>query len=457
MSYRPLILGAVLALAIGVARLPCHAQTPTTADAQPGPAPAASFVLRGDAVEDRYRTYEQRLERFYETLTQRLREDAVDLLSKLKSTPPGPVPHGYRVLPRLVADAPVPTQRPRAAPKRYSWPWTEQLIERDVQKLAGSEAALAGLPALPPTERRAACEKLAADYLQLRKSQQVIDAHIQYNRLWQRAIADDKAGYDRQTALSDAVLERQAIADALSATDGAAFETALRGVRGVDPGTPRAALEGELRARESALSGQIHAVTDRITPPSYLRVENPSPHLWIVNVPFYTDIQDTEFVRSFKTAVEEAWRLRDGEDEFRVHLSLSRVSANRLYRQRGDCARRGACVPPRRGEWIDVTAHVALFPDGGGILTTGAVSTHVAAGRGIVLGAQDIAPHVLAHELGHVLGFKDEYFRGYRDLGRDGYEIIEVGTDPDDIMGAPAVGAVQRHHFEKLIDSRSRP
>jgi hypothetical protein len=44
---------------------------------------------------------------------------------------------------------------------------------------------------------------------------------------------------------------------------------------------------------------------------------------------------------------------------------------------------------------------------------------------------------VLAHEFGHVLGLRDAYFRGYRDLGADGYQVMEVVADPDDIMGAP--------------------
>ena len=41
-----------------------------------------------------------------------------------------------------------------------------------------------------------------------------------------------------------------------------------------------------------------------------------------------------------------------------------------------------------------------------------------------------------AHEFGHILGFKDAYFRGYRDLGADGFEVMEVVADVDDIMGA---------------------
>ncbi|HYY25615.1 MAG TPA: hypothetical protein VE689_09005, partial [Candidatus Udaeobacter sp.] len=53
----------------------------------------------------------------------------------------------------------------------------------------------------------------------------------------------------------------------------------------------------------------------------------------------------------------------------------------------------------------------------------------------------------------HILGFKDAYFRGYKDLGKDGFQVMEVVADPDDIMGAAGTGAVLRSHFEKLLEN----
>ncbi len=415
-------------------------------------ASALAYVRRGDVVDARYRACRGRLERFYEALSARVREDAPDSYPKLRATPPKPILHGYQILPKLGPDAPRPTERPRAKSAWYSWPWTERLIERESQKIEGFQAELDRVPALTPAERRAALEMIVAAFPKLAEDQRTIDAHIQYNRLWQRAIADNKPGYDRETALHDAVLERQTILDALSARDDAAFDKAISGIKGIDPAKARDALETDLREREKTVAREIHEVIDRITPPSFLRVEHPAPRRWIVHVPFYTDIEDTEFVRSLKTDVESVWRLRDGDDEFSVQLSITYVSPARLYRERPECGDHdhAACIPPRKGDRIDVNRHVALFPSGGAMLTTGAISTHVT-GRAIALGPHNIAPHVLAHEFGHILGFKDVYFRGYKDLGADGYQVMEVVADPDDIMGAPGTGPVRRDHFEKII------
>ena len=410
------------------------------------------YVRRGDEVEARYRAYRDRLQHLYEVLFARAKRDAPALFPTLEAASPKPVLHGYQILPKLVPDAPPPSERPRAKSSWYSWPWTEQLIDRDRQKLDRLEAELDRLATLTATERKAAYEKMVADYRQLAQSQRMIDAHIQYNRLWQPAIANDKPGYDRQTALHNAVLERQAILDALSAPDEAAFHKALSGLTGIDGEKARDAVETELREREKALARAIHEATDHITPPPFLHIEHPTPHRWIVHVPFYTDIEDSEFIRSFKTAIESVWQLRDGDHEFAVQLSIIYVSATRLYRERPECGGNGpsACLPPQKGEQPNLTAHVALFPKDGAVLTTGAISTHVT-GRVIALGPHDLAPHVLAHEFGHILGFKDVYFRGYQDLGADGYQVMEVVAEPEDIMGAPGNGRVLRHHFARII------
>ncbi len=404
--------------------------------------PAPAYLQSGDEVESYNRTYKERLQRFYDKLHALMGTKAASLLPQLEAAKPKPVHVGYQILPQLTPDAPPPAQRPRATSSSYSWPWTRQLIDREMQKLTGLEAALDHLATLSESEQAAGYEKLLTEYRPLPAAQRLIDSHIQYNRFWQAAIAHDAPGYQRQTALHNAVLERQAIVDTLNAPDETAFRQAVHAIKDINGNGAREVVERELKERELTLAREIHAATDAITTPFFLRVTHNAPHLWIIQAPFYTDVEDAEFLQSFQTAVESVWRVHDGEDEFRVQLDISTISASQLYEQQ---------PAPSKGEPIDLQAHLAHFPADGAVLTTGAKTTHVTGGRCIALGPHDIAPHTLAHEFGHILGFRDVYFRGYRDLGVDGYQVLEVVADPEDIMGAPGSGPVLRHHFEQLL------
>src|SRR2546426_8571185 len=112
----------------------------------PAESPSSSappYVRRGEQVEARARAYRERLERFHETLSARIGAEAPDLLPKLQAALPDPLPHGYQILPRLVPDSPAPSERPRARSAWYTWPWTEQLIRREIDKIDGLEAGLA--------------------------------------------------------------------------------------------------------------------------------------------------------------------------------------------------------------------------------------------------------------------------------------------------------------------------
>jgi hypothetical protein len=64
---------------------------------------------------------------------------------------------------------------------------------------------------------------------------------------------------------------------------------------------------------------------------------------------------------------------------------------------------------------------------------------------------------VLAHEFGHILGFRDSYVRGYTNLGEHGFQVIEMAADTNDIMAATAHGAVRREHFLKLFGRGAQP
>jgi tetratricopeptide (TPR) repeat protein len=166
-------------------------------------------------------------------------------------------------------------------------------------------------------------------------------------------------------------------------------------------------------------------------------------------VPLYTDIPDAAFVEAFRNAVESMWHVRQGPEEYRVRLDIEVLTPERLY-----CTGKPDCAPPAKGRKIDLEGHAARYPQNGAVLTTGASSLKILAGRALVLGPHDIKPSVFAHEFGHLLGFPDAYFRGYRDLGADGFQVLELVSDHADIMAAAGTGAVLPRHFEALIAAR---
>ena len=43
------------------------------------------------------------------------------------------------------------------------------------------------------------------------------------------------------------------------------------------------------------------------------------------------------------------------------------------------------------------------------------------------------------------------YLRGYKDLGADGFEVMELVSDFSDIMSSPGSGSVLPRHFGALI------
>jgi hypothetical protein len=392
-------------------------------------------ALRGDLTQQRYQIHTKRLHDYYSSLLSALKAGArADLLSIVE--PPENVQYGYQILPKILEIEPPREQRARIV--AYSWPWTDKLIADAIREIEQSTAMLARIPELTQTARWRMYETLAHRYLQFCNQMQNIDAHIQYNRLWQTTIADHRAIYDRETALYSLVIERETIRQLLGWL-GNRSNKSLRQYTWLH--ALRNMVENHVRNREMLLARKIDAATVGIDAPEFIHLER-RPGLWIFHVPFHTDIEDHDLLISLKEKIETVWRLRTLENEFRVQLDFTLISPDRLYIHR---------VIPKPSSKIDLDHHLSLFPRNGAILTTGALTTHVF-GRAIILGPQAISGRILAHEMGHILGFRDNYVRGYKDLGKDGFQIMEVVAEPDDIMGSGDKGAVFAYHFEKIRD-----
>jgi hypothetical protein len=303
------------------------------------------------------------------------------------------------------------------------------MINGDSVKLDKMEQQLEAIAIQRSSTHHSRYDQVVQQYAKLDKNQRLIDRHIKHNNFWQNGIHQDKARYDRQTALHDAVVERQTMQESLKPSL-----------------TPDQAKP--LKARERALTLYITDHRSPEPPASFISLLHPNPSLWILQVPLFSDIQDLRFLQGCKAAIEKRWHVVDGDEEFRVEVLLTTLNPVDLYDPE---------PPPAHGTHIDLRAHMARFPAEGGVLTTGAKSTHAMPRRSIALGPQNLSTNTIAHEFGHILGFDDRYFRGYRDLGSDGYEILEVVPDYEDIMAAPGFGRVLRSHFELILAGLPSP
>jgi hypothetical protein len=242
---------------------------------------------------------------------------------------------------------------------------------------------------------------LVGEYHVLVANQGTIDQHVQYNRFWQRSVEENREKFDRLDELYDLM------------TAG-------------DPETTSA----------------IRDVLGHPAVPSFVTLRNDAGSV-VVQLPIWTDIEDRAYIGRIEAIAEREWQALDRGKQYRLDVLFRVVAPASLY---------GSGTSPRRGDHLDLGRHVELFDDDGAVLTTGAESTHALVGRAVLLGAGTVTSRIIAHEVGHLLGFPDGYVRGYEDLGDQGFEIREVTSEFDDIMTAPHSGGVRATHFELIVE-----
>ena len=363
-----------------------------------------AYVREGNRVEQQFHGYRDRLTQFFEELRSAIQreaspEEAAALLRQLEKAPPPVGVFGYKMLPRIL-DIPQPPTPIRSF--SYSWPITESYIRGEESKLDRAKSDLVRLAAVTREGKPARLSELVNQYRELIRNQGTVDQYIDYNRFWQRSIAEDRKQYERMTQVYLA-----------------------------------------LKSGNPDTAATIREVLGKPKTPSFIRMRRMGSNQVVLQVRVYTDIDDDAYLRQVRRIVEETWRAEDGGTRYSVELDLRKVPAAELYRGR---------AVPSNGEHIDIEKHVSRFPTDGGVLTTGAEFTHGSVGRYVALGPGDLAPKTLAHEFGHIFGFNDGYVRGYSDLGERGFEILELTAFFDDIMSAPREGRVQATHFKLLME-----
>jgi hypothetical protein len=343
------------------------------------------------------------------------RREAPDLLARLDDTR-RPSVVGYQRLPRIVPDAP-PRPPEKPAVRSFSWAWSDTLYTRQSDVVGRIEGELKALPSRPTAARRAALQDLIAEYGRVADAIHAIDADVGYNWFWQREIAANRRQFDAATRLVDAAV---------------------------------AAIE-----QDAPLPEEIRSAMTPAARPPFVKVTTPTPGTHVLMVAITTDIVDRGFIERFKAAVESHWTVSDGDERYAVRVDVATIAPGALYCG-APASSAPACAPPAPGAQLDVEAHAARFPRDRAVLTTGASTLHVRRGRTLALTPFDVAPRALAHEVGHLLGFPDAYLRGYRDLGAEGFRVLELIPDMTDIMAAPGFGDVDARHFRQLIAAAPR-
>ena len=183
------------------------------------------------------------------------------------------------------------------------------------------------------------------------------------------------------------------------------------------------------KAPPETLEGQKSA--ERLFRPDYLPHDLKPWAGQTVWLPVVTDIEDAKFLKEVDEALEIHWNRSPWAKRTRVRFQIHwRKAPQDLAFAMGA---------------ISLTQRLTKFPAGPAVLTTGGLTTHVH-GRHLILGPGRITRRVLAHELGHLMGFGDCYSRSLESEGPFGVALLEWTNPrfPDELMCNDRIGVVNQ-------------
>lgn len=365
----------------------------------------ASWEPALDWCDARLGEFRNDLQAAHAILLTRAEQESPALLARLRDQKPVKRREGYGLLPKLnrdLAHLDVPLQRNWF---RIEWLSTNFVSQwRDAFALRASAKSGKQL------------EALCNEYLRLHRAMQLMSSNVSYHRYWQKAIPE----YAEFFAGKNAILPRVEELQKLLAESG-------------DP------------VRIRALRTQVQAEVAPFQKTQGLKIETADDSWRVLRIEVVTDITDQAFLQAFETAVEREYTGSAAAQakEFRIELRIRQIAPVELYPE----------GVPAEGSPVDLDKHIARFPKGALILTTGARSTHAFNGRYIQLGTNRCRPRTLAHEFGHLLGFSDAYLRCYIGKPTDplGCSIMEWGGLLNDLMGEPETGRVTPAMIDRLL------
>jgi hypothetical protein len=339
-------------------------------------------------------------------LIARAERENPELVQRLTDKPAVPRRTGYGLLPDVEPDRSLQELEPRR--QAYSLESLTTVSAANFRDAALLKSRVAEEPTAP-------LERLIAEYERLQPKLENLDSHINYHSMWQQAAIDDAEFFTRQNRIHARAIEWD------------------QSRANVDP-----------QASDSARM-EIAELVATFRPTPGLAIELDASGTRVLRVSVATDITDASFLEKFRRGVlaafseSEAARAR----RFRVDLTFDQITPASLYPDGS----------PETGAAIDKDAHVARFPNGALVLTTGAKRTHAFVGRHIQLGTDPKVPRSLAHEFAHLLGFKDAYLRAFEDSPDDpfGCVFVEWTGLRNDLMGSPSRGPVTVAMIDQLL------